>query len=79
MVLTAAARFWTASLGGVIVIASVLAILSSLIGLLLSFHHSLRSGPTIILVAGVLYALSLMFGSVGGFVAQTLPRRYFET
>ena len=63
MILPAAsARFWAVNIGGLILIAIVLGILSSLIGLLLSFHLSLPSGPAIILVAGVGYALSLGFG-----------------
>ena len=75
----AAARFWTESIGGLIAIAALVAILSSLIGLLLSFHYSLPSGPAIILVAGVGYGVSLIFGPVGGAIAQNLPRRNFET
>lgn len=75
----AAARFWAAGIGGLIAGAAAIAILSSLIGLLLSFHYSLPSGPAIILVAGIGYGLSLIFGPVGGLVAQTLPRRALET
>jgi zinc/manganese transport system permease protein len=36
------------------------------------------SGPAIILVAGVLYLTSLMFGKVGGLVRQVMPRRHLE-
>ncbi len=75
----AAARFWAAGIGGLIIVAALIAILSSLVGLLLSYHHSLPSGPAIILVAGVAYGISLIFGPVGGIIAQTLPRRHFET
>lgn len=75
----AAARFWAAGIGGLIVVAALIAICSSFTGLLLSFHFSLPSGPAIILVAGVAYALSLVLGPVGGVIAQTLPRRHFET
>jgi len=74
----AAARFWFAGIGGLITCAALIAMLSSLIGLLLSFHYSLPSGPAIILVAGIGYGLSLVFGPVGGLIAQTLPRRNFE-
>ena len=74
----AAARFWTASIGGLIMAAVVVAILSSVIGLLLSYHYSLPSGPAIILVAGIVYGMSLIFGPAGGLVAQALPRRHFE-
>lgn len=75
----AAARFWAESIAGLIAVAALIAMFSSLIGLLLSFHYSLPSGPAIILVAGVGYGLSLIFGPVGGAIAQNLPRRKFET
>ncbi len=75
----AAARFWANGIGGLICVAALIALGSSLIGLLLSFHYSLPSGPAIILVAGIGYGLSVIFGPVGGLVAQSLPRRHFET
>ena len=74
----ATARFWAESIAGLIAVAALAAMLSSLIGLLLSFHYSLPSGPAIILIAGLGYGLSLIFGSVGGAIAQNLPRRNFE-
>jgi zinc/manganese transport system permease protein len=74
----AAARFWASGIGGLIAVAALIAMLSSVIGLLLSFHYSLPSGPAIILAAGVGYALSLFLGPVGGVVAQSLPRRQLE-
>ena len=36
------------------------------------------SGPAIILVAGVIYVVSLLFGRVGGLVRQAVPRRHLE-
>ncbi|MEO0487356.1 MAG: metal ABC transporter permease [Pseudomonadota bacterium] len=75
----AAARFWTRGIGGLLIAAVVVAIVSSVAGLLLSYHYSLPSGPAIILVAGVLYALSVCFGPAGGLISQALPRRHFET
>lgn len=71
----AAARFWAAGIAGLVGVSAAIAILSSYAGLLLSFYHSLPSGPAIILVAGVAYVVSLVFGPVGGAIAQTLPRR----
>ena len=55
-----------------------MALRSSLSGLLLSYHYSLPSGPAIILVAGIAYAVSLVFGPVGSIVARALPRRHIE-
>ena len=80
MILPAAgARFWAVSIGGLVVVAIVLAMLSSLIGLLLSFHLSLPSGPAIILVAGAAYAISLGFGSVDGIITNAAPRSPINT
>ena len=75
----AAARFWATSIGGLVVSAAAIAVISSLSGLLISYHYSLPSGPAIILVAGIVYVMSLVFGPAGGIVAQSLPQRNFET
>lgn len=74
----AAARFWAASIGGLVVTAVAVAMVSSLAGLLLSYHFSLPSGPAIILVAGFAYGLSLALGPVGGLAARAFPRRHLE-
>ncbi len=75
----AAARFWANGIAGLILSAALIAMLSCLIGLLMSYHFSLPSGPAIILVAGIGYGLSLFFGPVGSVISQALPRRHFET
>ncbi|MEM7732317.1 MAG: metal ABC transporter permease [Pseudomonadota bacterium] len=76
MILPAAgARFWAVGIGGLLGLAMVIAIASSFAGLLLSYHYSLPSGPAIILVAGIAYALSVIFGPAGGLISQNLPRR----
>lgn len=74
----AAARFWAASIGGLVFTAVAFAMVSSLAGLLLSYHFSLPSGPAIILVAGFAYGLSLLLGPVGGLAARAFPRRHLE-
>ncbi len=74
----AAARFWAQGIAGLIVVAAATAVVSCYVGLLLSFHFSLPSGPAIILVAGSAYALSLLFGPVGGVIAQLRPRQTLE-
>jgi zinc/manganese transport system permease protein len=43
---------------------------SGWIGLLLSFHADLPSGPAIVLVAGVIYVLSLLFGRHDGLLRR---------
>ncbi|MEM6596057.1 MAG: metal ABC transporter permease [Pseudomonadota bacterium] len=74
----AAARFWTNGIGGLIAGAGAIAVLSSIAGLLLSYHFSLPSGPAIILVAGIIYGVSVLIGPVGGIVSQALPSRSIE-
>jgi len=74
----AAARFWVSSIGGLVAVAVAIAMVSSLTGLLLSFHFSLPSGPAIILVAGLAYALSLVLGPMGSLAARFFPRRHLE-
>lgn len=75
----AAARFWVANIGGLVVTAILIAMLASLVGLLLSYHFSLPSGPAIILVAGMAYGVSLALGPAGGLVTRVLPRARFES
>jgi zinc/manganese transport system permease protein len=72
------ARFWARDITAMILIAVASGVLSGAAGLLVSFHARIPSGPAIILVAGVLYAVSVLFGRVGGLVRQILPRRHLE-
>jgi len=75
----AAARFWAQGIGAMIGVAVLVAVASSITGLLLSYHVSLPTGPAIILVAGGLYALSLIFGSQGSLIVRYLPRPHLQS
>jgi len=72
------ARFWSRDVTGMLAIAAVAAAVSGYVGLLLSFHTRVPSGPAIILVAAVLYFLSLMFGRAGGLVPRLFPAPHLE-
>jgi zinc/manganese transport system permease protein len=61
-----------------VAVAVVVATGSGVVGLLVSYHMSVPSGPAIILVAGGAYALSVMFGPVGGLIYRLAPRRHLE-
>lgn len=74
----AAARFWARGIGGMIAAAMVGAMLASAAGLLLSYHASLPSGPAIILVAGGVYAVSLVVGREASIAARYLPRPHLQ-
>lgn len=72
------ARFWSRDLTTMICIAVVAAAVSGYAGLVLSFQTRVPSGPAIILVATMLYIVSVLFGRVGGIVRQLFPGRHLE-
>ena len=74
----AAARFWTRDITPLVAIGVLGAFLSGFVGLLLSYHVSLPSGPAIILTAGAFYLLSLAFGSDGVVITHLRLRRHLE-
>jgi zinc/manganese transport system permease protein len=78
MLPAASARFWATELDGMIVVATVTAMLASVIGLILSYHSGLPTGPVIILATGCLYAVSLLLGPHGGLVWRLAPRVHLE-
>lgn len=65
MLPAAASRFWSNRVGPMCLIAVAIAAVSSLGGLLLSYHASMPSGPAIIFTAGGFYILSTLGGSRG--------------
>jgi zinc/manganese transport system permease protein len=71
-------RFWARDITGMIGIATAIAAASGYAGLLISYHFGLPSGPAIILVAGAFYAMSVVFGPVGGLIWLLLHRRHLE-
>jgi zinc/manganese transport system permease protein len=78
MVPATVARFWARDLGTMIAIAIATGMLSGYAGLLLSFQTGVPAGPAVILVAGGLYAASVLFGRVGGVVRPLLRKRHLE-
>jgi zinc/manganese transport system permease protein len=70
----AGARLWAGSVGGLMATTSGIAMAASVLGLVLSYDLNLPSGPAIVLVAGVLYVGSVLFGSRGGLIRRYLPR-----
>ena len=72
------ARFWARDITMMIAIAVASAAIAGYAGLLLSYHAALPSGPAVILVAGALYAASVVTGPVGGLLWQAFPGRHLE-
>jgi zinc/manganese transport system permease protein len=72
------ARFWARDISAMIGAAVASAAISGYAGLVISYHANLPSGPTIILVAGGLYGLSVLLGPVGGLLWLAWPQRHLE-
>lgn len=60
-----AARFWTVQLWRIMLLSTAIALISSYIGLVLSYHYNWPSGPAISLIAGFIYVVSLLIGRNG--------------
>jgi zinc/manganese transport system permease protein len=73
-----AARFWSADVSGMILVAMAGAFASSVIGLLISYYANLPTGPAIILLCGVFYLLSVLVGVKGGLIWGFVPRKHLE-
>jgi len=66
MLPAASARFWSGTVVGQMIVASVLGALASYLGLLFSFYANVPASAAIILLAGLFYFLSIVLGRTGG-------------
>ncbi len=78
MVPAAAARYWSHEIGSIMLAATSMAMVSGYAGLLLSYHQGIASGPAIILIAGMFFAASVLFGPRGGLLSKLMIRRHLE-
>jgi zinc/manganese transport system permease protein len=78
MVPAAAARYWSSDVGMIMLAATSMAMLSGYVGLLISYHQGIASGPSIVLIAGVLYAVSVLFGPRGGLLRKLATRPHLS-
>jgi zinc/manganese transport system permease protein len=67
------ARLWVNDLKALMLLAVAIALTSSILGLLASFHFDLAAGPAIILAAGGAYAVSL-FAAPRGMLSRRAAR-----
>lgn len=72
------ARFWARDISAMMLIAVASAMVSGYLGLVLSYLTKIPSGPAIILIAALIYLVSLLFGPVGGLVRKIFPGRHLE-
>jgi zinc/manganese transport system permease protein len=73
-----AARFWVRDISAMVVLAVVIGMVSGYTGLLIAIHVAAPPGPTIILVAGAIYAVSVLFGPAGGVLRRIYQGRHLE-
>ncbi len=78
MLPAASARLITDDMTLMIAATTVLGMLAGYAGLIISFHAGLPSGPLIILIAGLIYLLALIFGPAGGLLRRLKPGRHLE-
>jgi zinc/manganese transport system permease protein len=71
-----AARFWTNRVEVMCALAVLFGMVSGVCGLLLSYHASMPSGPSIVLFAGGFYLLSLIGGRRGLIQSRLRPHRH---
>ncbi|MDE2577533.1 MAG: metal ABC transporter permease [Hyphomicrobiales bacterium] len=78
MLPAASARLWARRLETTLALAALFAVLAAYIGLVASYRLATPSGPSIVLAAGAIYFLSLIFGASGGALRHFAPRRHLE-
>jgi zinc/manganese transport system permease protein len=71
-----AARFWAREVWSLMLVSMLIAFAASYIGLLISYHFNLPSGPVIILAAGGCYGLSVAFGAQGSLRTRFLSHAH---
>lgn len=76
MLPAAAARFWATRLEPMVAVAVLIGVVSSVGGLMLSYHAELPSGPAIILSAGAIYAGSILAAPRGILRGRVRSRRH---
>ncbi|MFK7901033.1 MAG: iron chelate uptake ABC transporter family permease subunit [Cyclobacteriaceae bacterium] len=66
----AAARFWTNKLKRIFILAIVFSMISSVLGIIISYHFSVPTGPVIVVFLSVIAILSFLFAPEKGVVAR---------
>ncbi len=76
MLPAASARFWVSRVVPLCLAAVGIGMASCIVGLLVSYHAAVPSGPAIILAAGVFYCVSLLCAPRGLVRTLFIPRRH---
>jgi len=78
MLPAAAARLWTIRLAATLPLSAAIGAACAYVGLVFSNETGAPTGPAIILAAGLVYFVSLVFGRAGGLLRLRRPRRHLE-
>jgi zinc/manganese transport system permease protein len=78
MLPAAAARLWTVRLAATLPLSAAIGAICAYAGLIYSNETGAPTGPAIILAAGIVYFISLVFGRAGGLLRLRRPRRHLE-
>lgn len=73
-----ATRFWTNNIDMAIILGILFGIISSAIGLLVSYHYKLPASSAIVLTASAWYLISVFIGKSGGILERFYPRKHFH-
>ena len=73
-----AARFFSRQIGPMMAMATLIGLIAGVAGLLVSYHGGLPAGPAIILTAGIILLLAILFGPQDGLITSRLPRPHLE-
>jgi zinc/manganese transport system permease protein len=71
-------RFWARDITAMVAVAVAVGAASGWCGLLLSYHAGVAAGPAVILVAGLFYIASILFGRHGGLLRRMFLRPHLE-
>lgn len=75
-----ASRFWTSNIDSAVLFSVLASLFSSYAGLLLSFHvNKLPSGPAIVIFAGIIYLVSIIFGRIGSLRLHFSSSKHFTS
>ncbi len=78
MLPAAASRFWSADITAMLALSALIGCLSTLIGLIASYHLNFAAGPSIVLSAGAIYLLSVLAGRREGLLWRLLPKTHLS-
>ena len=73
------AQFWTRFLASMIGVAVLIAVICSAVGILIACTLHVPSGAAIILLDGLFYVFSVLFGNYGSLRTRYAPPRHYET